>query len=176
MILRKKQVTMAFLMVTLFLGAFSTMYNAQGAAATGASLELSSDSYLVDSLVTIRVYNVIAAGASFNVYFSYDSSGTDTLEAKSEYANITVVLGSNEDEWVHTMKFPAPTAGSYVGVHVCESATGATTDLAADYCYKQTFSELWPSDLIIEIGISLMVVLLIVAIVIGIAKIGSGRL
>ena len=152
------------------------VYMGSPAASTGASIELSSGSYLADSPVTIRVYDVTAAGSTFTVYFSYDSSGTDTLEAKSALANITVTLGTDEDEWIYTMIFPEPTAGAYLGVHVTGSATGSTTDLAADYIYTQTFSALWPQDLIIEIGISLMVVLIIVGIIVGLAFVGAKKL
>ena len=160
------------LLLTLGLG----LIPVSGAASTAASIELSSGSFLVDSPVTIRVYDVTAAGSSFNVYFTYDSTGTDTLETDSDYANISVTLGTNDDEWVYTMIFVDPTAGRYIGVHVCGSASGTTTDLASDYAYKQTFSALWPQDLIIEIGISLMVVLLIVGVVVGLAYIGANKL
>lgn len=174
--LRKKQIIMASLFVLVVFTAFAPTIGGQGAAATAAKIELSSDSYLVDSLVTIRVYDVSASGASFNVYFTYDVTGTDTLEAKTEYANISVYLGSNEDEWVYTMIFPAPTAGSYIRVHVCGTAVSTTTDLASDTCYAQEFENLWPDDLIITVGISLMVVLIIVGIVIGLATIGARKM
>lgn len=174
--MRQKRIALSFTLLLLTLTTFGAVYQAQGAAATGAKIELSSDSYLVGSPVTIRVYDVVAAGASFNVYFTYDLTGTDTLETKSDFANISVKLGSDEDEWVRTMNFPAPTAGAYVGVHVCGSASGATTDLAADYIYKQTFSGIWPQDLITEIGISLMVVLIMVGIVVGLAYVGASKL
>ena len=155
---------------------FSAVFSAQGAAATAAKIELSSDSFLEDSLMTIRVYDVAAAGSSLNIYFTYDLVGTDTLETKSQYANITVYLGSNDDEWVFSMIFPAPTAGGYVQVHACGTAVSTTVDLAADTVYAQSFDDIWPDELIITVGISLMVVLIIVGIVIGLASLGAKKL
>lgn len=155
---------------------FSAISSVQGAASTGAKIELSSDSFLVDSLVTIRVYDITASGSSSNLYFSYDLTGTDTLEAKTEYANITIHLGSNEDEWVFSMIFPAPTAGGYTRVHVANNATGRTVDLASDTMYAQEFDDIWPDELIITVGISLMVVLIVVGIVIGLASLGASKL
>lgn len=169
---QKRICTLGLIAITFFL-ILNPLSQGSAAASTGASIELSSGSYLVDSPVTIRVYDVAAAGSSFTVYFTYDVTGTDTLETDSDLANITVTLGTDDDEWVFTMIFPAPTAGSYLGVHVDGTAG---TELAADYIYKQTFSGLWPQDLIIEIGISLMVVLLIVGIVMGLAYIGSQKI
>ena len=171
---RKSQLALTLLLSVLLFGTMAQQVS--GAASTGAKVELSSDTYLVDSPVTMRVYDVVAAGSTFTVYFTYDSSGTDTLETNSDLANITVTLGSDEDEWVYTKKFPDPTGGDYIGVHVTGSASGTTTDLAADYIYKQKFSDIWPQDLIIEIGISLMVVLIIVSIVLGFAYLGSQKL
>lgn len=171
--MRTKQMTvLALLLLTLGVAVIP----ANAAASTGASVELSSGSFLEDSPVTIRVYDVVAAGSTFTVYFTYDSSGTDTLETNSDYANITVTLGSDDDEWVFTMIFEAPTAGAYIGVHVTGSASGTTTDLGADYIYAQSFSRIWPQDLIIEIGISLMVVLIIVGVVVGLAYVGAKKL
>lgn len=156
---------------------FTPVLAGSGAASTAASIELSSGSYLEDSPVTIRVYDVAAAGSTFMIYFTYDSSGTDTIETDAALANISVTLGTDEDEWVYTMIFPSPTAGKYIGVHVTgNTAAESTTDLASDYIYAQSFSGLWPQDLIIEIGISLMVVLLIVGVVMGLAYIGSKKL
>lgn len=163
---------LSLIMLTLLVAPVS---KGNAAAATAAKMELSSDSFLVDSLVTIRVYDVSAAGASCNIYFTYDVTGTDTLEVKSRYANISVYLGSNEDEFVHTMIFPEPTAGAYIRVHVCGTAVGATTDLASDTIYAQKFADIWPDELIITIGISLMVVMIIVGIVLGLATLGSKK-
>lgn len=176
---RKQLLLTSMLLITAFGVLFTPLSRGSGApaaAATAAAIELSSDSFLVDSLVTIRVYDVTAAGASFNVYFTYDLTGTDTLEAKTEYANITVHLGSNEDEWVYSMIFPAPTAGSYVRVHVCGTATGSTTDLASDTAFSQEFDDIFPTDLIVTVGVSLMVVLIIVGIVVGLAMLGSKKM
>ena len=169
----KTSLVLTLLVLTLALGG---MAQVSGAASTAASIELSSDTFLADSLVTIRVYDVAAAGSTFTVYFTYDSSGTDTLEAKTAYANLTVTLGTDEDEWVKTMKFPAPTAGAYVGVHATGSASGSTTDLCADYIDVQEFDDLWPGELIMNIGISLMVALLLVGIVVGLSYVGAKKL
>jgi hypothetical protein len=141
------------------------------AAATAASLELSSNSFLEGSPVTIRVYDVTAAGASFVVYFTYDSSGTDTLEAKTSYANKSVLLGSSSDEWVHTMVFEAPTSGAYVRVHVAAAADGSA-DLASAQIDAVDPESLLPTDLIITVGIALMIILIIVGIVAGLARRG----
>jgi hypothetical protein len=170
--MRTKQISViALLLLTLGVAAMP----ANGAASTGASIELSSGSYLEDSPVTIRVYDVVAAGSTFTVFFTYDLSGTDTVETNADYANITVTLGTDDDEWVYTMIFESPTAGAYIGVHVTAD-TSQAGELAADYIYAQSFSRLWPQDLIIEIGISLMVVLIIVGVVVGLAYVGSKKL
>lgn len=174
---RKQKLTIITLVAFLALGMFALpAVQSQGAAATAASIELSADTYVADTPVTIRVYDATAAGSSFTVYFTYDSSGTDTIEAKSEYGNITVYLGSDEDEWVFTMLFPAPTGGDYVRVHATGSATGTTTDLCSDTIYVREWADIWPGDFIIEIGIDIMIALLIVGIVVGLAVIGSKKL
>ena len=61
-------------------------------------------------------------------------------------------------------------------VHVCGTASGATTDLASDTIYAQEFDDIWPDELIISVGISLMVVLIIVGIILGLAYVGSKKL
>jgi len=144
------------------------------AAATAASLELSSDTFLEGSPVTIRVYDIAAAGASFGIYFSYDSSGTDTLEAKSAYANRSVQLGTGQDEWIITMIFEEPTAGSYIRVHVSAALAGAA-DLAEAQIDAVDPESLLPTDLIITVGVALMIILIVVGIVVGLAKRGSRR-
>ncbi len=149
---------------------------AQGAASTAASMELSSDTYVADTLVTIRIYDISAQGSSGNVYFTYDSSGTDTLEAKTEFANITIYLGTNEDEWIYTMIFPTPTAGDYVQVHYCGTATSTTTDLAADTIYVREWDDVWPGDFLIEVGIDVMIALMIVGIIVALSVIGAKKL
>jgi len=141
---------------------------ARTADATAASVELSSSSFLEGSPVTIRVYDVTAAGGEFIVYFTYDSSGTDTLEAKSDYANISVDLATDEDEWVYSMIFVAPTAGSYIRVHVTTSGAPAT-DLGAAQIMANDPEDLLPTDLIITIGVALMIILVVVSVVTGIA-------
>ena len=173
---KQKLLVLSVAMITLLGGLALPVLQGQGAASTAASIELSADTFVVDTLVTIRVYDVTAMGSSFTVYFTYDSSGTDTIEAKSEYANITVHLGSAEDEWVFSMLFPAPTAGDYVRVHVTGSASGTTTDLCSDAIYAREWADIWPADFIIEVGIDIMIALLIVGIVVGLAMVGSKKL
>ena len=165
----------AFLCALFGLLLFLPTSSAQGAVATAASIELSSDSFLEGSPVTIRVYDVTAAGASFQVYFTYDASGTDTIEAKSAYANISVDLATNEDEWVRTMIFESPTAGAYIRVHVAGSAGEVSSDLDAAQCDATDVEDLLPTDLIITIGVALMIILIIVSIVVGLARKGSRR-
>lgn len=157
-----------FVVLSLFLLSSTP---ARAADATAASLELSSDSFLEGSPVSIRVYDITAAGAAFRVYFTYDSSGTDTLEAKSAYANISVDLGAGDDEWVRTMTFEAPTSGAYIRVHVT-TAGAPDTDLDSAQCDATDVEDLLPTDLIITIGVALMIILIIVGIVIGLAKRG----
>ena len=138
----------------------------KGADSTAASIELSSNSYLANTPVTIRVYDVTAAGSEFLIYFTYDSSGTDTIESTSKFTNITVYLGTDADEWVFTKNFPAPTAGSYIRVHVCETTWDAT-DLADATIYVQEINELVNLDLFIEVGIYVMIILIFLGIVFG---------
>ena len=161
-----------FALLSLFL--FLPTSSVQGAAATAASIELSSDSFLEGSPVTIRVYDVVASGASFQVYFTYDASGTDTLETKASYANISVDLATNEDEWVRTMVFEAPTAGAYIRVHVTDRDWNQT-ELDSAQCDATDVEDLLPTDLIITIGVALMIILIIVGIVVGLARKGSRR-
>jgi len=137
------------------------------AAATAASLELSASSYLIGSPVTIRVYDVTAAGSSFRIYFTYDLSGTDTLETKTEFANMSVHLGLYQVEWTYTMIFVGPTAGSSITVHV---GNGTGTQLASQQIMAQDPEDLLPTDLIITIGVALMIILIIVGIVTGLAR------
>ena len=155
---------------------FAISNTATATNSTAASIELSSSSYLADTLVTIRVYNVETAGSIFHIYFTYDNAGTDTLESTSKFENITVYLGTDEDEFVFTQNFPAPTAGKYIKVHVAAGvANGTATDLATASIYVQEFSSLVNLDLFITIGVYLMIILIMVGIVMKLAKKGSGR-
>ena len=144
----------------------------KGAVATGASLEMSSDSFMVGTPVTMRVYDVAASGATFGIYFSYDLTGTDTIEAKSAYANISVDLGADDDEWVRTMVFAAPTAGAYIRVHVVDTHGSGQTELDAAQIDATDPEDLLPTDFIITVGIALMIILIIVGIVVGLARRG----
>ncbi|MFX0185805.1 MAG: hypothetical protein ACFE95_22195 [Candidatus Hodarchaeota archaeon] len=141
-----------------------------GAAATAASLELSSDSYLEGTPVTIRVYDITASGSSFGIYFSYDASGTDTIETKSSYANISVQLGTGDDEWVRTMIFDPPTSGSYIRVHVVDKHTTGQSELASAQIDATDVEELLPTDFIITLGVGLMIIGIIVAIVVSLYR------
>ena len=145
------------------------------AAATAASLELSSDTFLNGSPVTIRIYDVTAAGASFGISFFYDNSGTETLEAKSAYANRSVQLATGQDEWIITMIFEEPTAGAWIRVKV-NGANSATTSVLATAQIDAVDPEtLLPTDLIITVGVALMIILIVVGIVVGLARRGSRR-
>ena len=144
------------------------------AVATAASLELSSDTFLNGSPVTIRVFDVTAAGASFVISFTYDAAGTETIEAKSAYANRSVQLGTGQDEWIITMIFEEPTAGNYIRVQVSASAT-ADVPLAQAQIDAVDPETLLPTDLIITVGVALMIILIVVGIVVGLAKRGSRR-
>lgn len=147
---------------------------APAAAATSASLELSADSFLEGSPVTIRVHNVIAAGASFGISFFYDVTGTETLEVKAAYANRSVQLGTSDDEWILTMTFPAPTAGEWIRVKVNGANAGTTSVLATAQTDAVDVESLLPTDLIITVGVSLMIILIVVAIVAGLARKRTG--
>lgn len=160
----------AFVMLTIL--AFTNPLSVRGAAATAASLELSSNSYLEGSPVTIRVHSVLAAGGSFGISFFYDASGTETIEAKATYANRSVQLGSGKDEWVFTMTFVAPTAGEWIRVKVNGANAGTTSVLDTAQIDAVDVESLLPTDLIITIGVSLMIILIIVGIVAGLAKRG----
>lgn len=172
----KYKTTLCLTLMLLGVGLALVPQQAQGAASTAASMELSADTFVADTLVTIRIYDITAQGSSGNIYFTYDSSGTDTLEAKTEYANITIHLGTNEDEWVITMLFPTPTAGDYVRVHYCGSASGSTTDLASDTIYVREWDDIWPGDFLIEVGIDVMIALMIVGIIVALSVIGAKKL
>lgn len=145
------------------------------AAATAASLEMSSDTFLNGSPVTIRVYDVTAAGASFGISFFYDSTGTATLEAKSSYANRSIQLGTGQDEWIITMIFEEPTAGNYIRVSVVGALASTTSELAIAQIDAVDPEDLLPTDLIITVGVALMIILIVVGIVVGLARRGGGR-
>lgn len=158
-------------LIALLVFSLTPTQAAPQAAATGASLEVSSSSYLIGSPVTIRVYDVLAAGASFGVYFTYDSSGTDTIEAKTEFANISVQLGTGQDEWTYTMIWPAPTSGASITVHVGPTCgDGTDEDLASQQVMAQDPEDLLPTDMVITVGIALMIILIVVSIVMGLAR------
>lgn len=159
----------------LVLSAFFVMMPAQAtvqAAATGASLELASNSFLEGSPLTVRVFDVTAAGGSIGIAFYYDNAGTPTLEAKSAYANRSVQLGTGQTEWVITMIFESPTAGAWIRVRVLGSNTGTTTQLAEAQVDAIDPTDLLPTDLIITIGVALMIILIVVGIVAGLARRG----
>ncbi len=140
------------------------------AASTGASLELSSDSYIVGSPVRIRVFNILAAGSSFGISFYYDASGTETLETKAAFANLSVQLGTGRDEWGKTVNFPAPTSGEWIRVKVNGANAGTTSILAQAQIDASEADELLPTDLIITLGVSLMIILIVVGIVKNLTK------
>ena len=168
----KAKLSMAFVLALAFMMPFT--YSTLAADSTAASIELSSNTYLADTLVTIRVYDVAAAGSEFTIWFSYDSSGTDTLESTSKFQNITVYLGSDEDEFVLTQNFPAPTAGAYVRVHVRAASNASSADLASATIYVQEFPDLVNLDLFITIGVYLMIILIMVGITVGLARKSRG--
>lgn len=162
--------TISVLMAFLSLG----LTNVQCADSTAASLELSSNSYLADTMVTIRAYDVTAAGSEFRIYFTYDLTGTDTLESTSKFSNITVYLDSDSDEFVITRNFPAPTAGAYVRVHIVPESDPGGTDLADSTIYVQKFEDLVNLDLFITIGVYMMIILVLVGITMGLARKARG--
>jgi len=161
-------------LITALASVMPTMAKTQ-AAATAASLELSSDTFLNGSPVTIRVYDVTAAGASFGITFFYDLTGTETLEAKSAYANRSIQLGTGQDEWIITMIFEEPTAGDYIRVKVVGALTDTTAVLATAQIDAVDPETLLPTDLIITVGVALMIILIVVGIVVGLARRGSRR-
>ncbi len=93
-IMLKKQhlkfLPIAFLVAITLMATMVPVQAAPQAASTAASLELSSDTFLNGSPVTIRVYDVTAAGSEFHVGFLYEAAGSTTLEAKSAYAYLSV--------------------------------------------------------------------------------------
>jgi len=141
----------------------------RAADATAASVEVSSDGFMADTPVTIHVYDVTAAGGSFIVYFSYDASGTDTLETNTAYENISVTLGTGDDEWYRTMIFEAPTDGAYIRVHVT-TAGAPDTDLCSAQTDCTTVESLLPLDFIIELGVGLMLIGIIISVVVVLYK------
>lgn len=158
-------------LVLLALFAFAPM-NVSAAAATGGSLELASNSFLEGSPVTIRVFDVTAAGASFGISFLYDNAGTETLEAKTAYANRSVQLGTGQTEWVITMIFESPTSGAWIRVKVNGANSDTTVVLATSQIDAIDPTDLLPTDLIITIGVALMIILVVVGIVAGLARRG----
>lgn len=170
-----KFLPLAFLLAITLMAMLVPARAAPQAAATAASLELSSDTFLNGSPVTIRVYDVTAAGASFGISFSYDLSGTETLEAKSSYANRSVQLGTGQDEWIITMIFEEPTAGDYIRVEVVGALSSTTSVLATAQIDAIDPEDLLPTDLIITVGVALMIILIVVGIVVGLARRGSRR-
>ena len=159
----------------LFLTVGASVFQTSAAASTAASLEMSSDTFLNGSPVTIRIYDVAAAASSFGISFFYDSSGTATLEAKSSYANRSVQLGTGQDEWIITMIFEEPTAGAWIRVSVVGSCSSTTSELAIAQIDAVDPESLLPTDLIITVGVALMIILIVVGIVVGLAGRGSRR-
>lgn len=145
------------------------------AASTAASIELSSDTFLNGSPVTIRIFDVTAAGSSFVITFLYDNAGTATLEAKSSYANRSVQLGTGQDEWIITMVFEEPTAGSWIRVYATGTAVSTTVKLSEAQIDAVDVESLLPTDLIITVGVALMIILIVVGIVVGLARRGGAR-
>ena len=171
--LKKRHLKYSPLALLLILTLFANTIPANAAAGTAASLEMSSDTFLNGSPVTIRIYDVTAAGSTFGISFFYDNSGTATLEAKSAYANRSVQLGTGQDEWIITMIFEEPTAGSWIRVSVVGSCSSTTSELAIAQIDAVDPESLLPTDLIITVGVALMIILIVVGIVVGLA--GKGR-
>ena len=161
------------LAMLLFLTLGASVFQAKGAAATAASLEMSSDTFLNGSPVTVRIHDVTAAGGSFGISFYYDAAGTETLEAKASYANRSVQLGTGQDEWIITMIFEEPTAGQWIRVKVNGANSDTTVVLATAQIDAVDVESLLPTDLIITVGVALMIILIVVGIVVGLA--GRGR-
>ena len=170
-----KFLPLAFLVAITFMAMLTPVQARTHAAATAASLEMSSDTFLEGSPVTIRIYDVTAAGASFGISFFYDNAGTATLEAKSAYANRSVQLGTGQDEWIITMIFEEPTAASYIRVKVNGANSDTTVVLATAQINAVDVESLLPTDLIITTGVALMIILIVVGIVVGLARRGGGR-
>lgn len=170
-----KYLPLGFLLAITLMALVAPAQAKTQAAATAASLELSSDTFLNGSPVTIRVYDVTAAGASLGISFYYDSSGTETIEAKSAYANRSIQLGTGQDEWIITMIFEEPTAGAYIRVKVVGALSDTTDELAVAQIDAVDPETLLPTDLIITVGVALMIILIVVGIVVGLARRGSRR-
>ena len=151
----RKYMLPAVLAFLLLIGLLATAPQKAGAAeATGASLEIGAPHYITDSPMTVRVYDVAAAGASFVVYFTYDVAGTDTLEVKTAFANISVDLGSDDDEWVDTFNWPSPTGGSYIRVHLASNNTATIAqDLDSSQVQHKEVDDYVPITFFIELAI-----------------------
>lgn len=173
--MKSRNVMRAVPVFVLVLSAFFMIAPVQAApqaAGTAASVELASNSFLEGSPLTIRVFDVTAAGASFGISFYYDAAGTETLEAKSAYANRSVQLGTGANEWVITMIFESPTSGAWIRVKVNDVNAGTTTVLATAQVDAIDPASLLPTDLIITIGVALMIILIVVGIISGLARRG----
>jgi len=170
-----KFLPMAFLVAITLMATMVPVQAAPQAASTAASLELSSDTFLNGSPVTVRVFDVTAAGSEFHVGFLYDNAGTATLEAKSAYGNLSVQLGTGQDEWIITMIFEEPTAGDWIRVYVTGALVDTTVNLAIAQVDAVDVESLLPTDLIITVGVALMIILIVVGIVVGLARRGGRR-
>lgn len=171
----RKQLLFLAVFSLMLVGAFINQTQAAPqspqAAATAAAVE-APNSFAASTLVTFKVYDVIASGASFGVSFYYDLAGTETLEAKSAYSNISVVLGTGDDDWVKTMVFPTPTAGGWIRIKVVDALTGTTTELAVvqmDVSDTETIFDAL-TDFVVTIGVALMIVFVFIGIIYAVAR------
>lgn len=141
------------------------------AAATAASVE-SPNSYAASTLVTFKVFDIAAAGASFGVSFYYDLAGTPTLEAKASYANISVQLGSGDDDWVKTMVFNTPTAGAWIRIAVVGALSDTTVTLDTVQVDLSDTESIFDAltDFVVTIGVALMIVFVFIGIIYAVAR------
>lgn len=135
----------------------------QAAGGTAGSIEWSSNTYLVDSLVSLHLEG-LTVSADFTI--SFTAGGP---------SNITFTTSANQRTFDITLAMPGPTAGSQM---VASLSGGAlqSVDLDSATMIAQEIGDLLPQDLIIDVGIGVMVILIIVGIVAGLAIVGKRRL
>lgn len=137
--------------------------SAKAAGGTAGTVEWSSNTYLANSLVSIHCEG-LTVSADFTL--SFTAGGP---------SNITFTTSASQKTFDITLAIAAPTAGVAMVVDLSGGAL-QSVDLDAATIISQEITDLLPTDLIIDVGIQVMIILIIVGIVAGLAIVGKRRL
>lgn len=147
----QQKVMLASLSMALFL-LFGASQGVSGAAGTAGYVEFGTDTYVSDSLVTVRCWG-LTEDADFTITFTAGGP-----------SNITFSTVTGQTTFTMTMVLSGPTTGSEMKATLTGGTnTGSTLDVAS--IVSQEVEDLLPRTLLITMGIGVAVILIIAAIV-----------